>query len=219
MSYPGQFIVVEGLEGAGKSTAINQVVKQLRQVGVKVKTVREPGGTALGESLRKLIKNPEFKASMSSKTELLLLYAARIQLVEEEILPALKKGCWVVSDRFELSSFAYQGGGRRLSLDFIQALSQFSLSGFKPDLTLLLKIKPEIGLERAKGRGALDRIELEAIDFFNRTEEVYLQYAKQDDRIKIIDAERSIKDVQRQIRTTLTQFIDTVSTVEPGRNE
>lgn len=213
MSYPGKFIVVEGLEGAGKSSAIHQIVQQIKSRQRDVKTVREPGGTALGEALRELIKNTEYKSTMSPKTELLMLYAARIQLLEEEIIPALKQGTWVVSDRFELSSFAYQGGGRQLSLEFIEQLSAFCLNDFKPDLTLLLAIDPALGLERAKGRGALDRIEMEAMDFFNRTEAVYLQKAKKDQRIKVIDAAKSFKEVQSQIQRIITRFLnDSVET-------
>lgn len=142
---PGKLIVIEGLEGAGKSTAVDTLVTLLSEAGISAITTREPGGTEIGEQLRSIIKNPQYKNILDDKSELLLLYTARTQLLEEVIKPALKKGCWVIADRFELSTRAYQGGGRGLNLNVINQLSEFCLDGFKPDLTLYLDISPEQG--------------------------------------------------------------------------
>src|SRR5690606_8845031 len=110
MSFSGKFIAIEGLEGAGKSSAVELLVNRLQQASIQVLITREPGGTAIGEILRSILKDPRYKETLNAKTELLLLYAARIQLINEVILPALKQGIWVITDRFELSTFAYQGG-------------------------------------------------------------------------------------------------------------
>ncbi|MCL9684574.1 dTMP kinase [Legionella maioricensis] len=204
----GKLIVIEGLEGAGKSTAVNIVIDLLSQLDIKTITTREPGGTAIGETLRTIIKNPEYSDVLDDRSELLLLYTARIQLVEQVIKPALQQGYWVIADRFELSTMAYQGGGRGLDPNMIKTLSSFCLNGFKPDLTLYLDINPELGMERAKLRGKFDRIEQQAIDFFHRVHETYIQYIKADPNIFIIDASRSLQEVTIAIQQTMTQFIE-----------
>lgn len=162
----GKLIVIEGLEGAGKSTAIKTVIELLEKRHIKTLTTREPGGTVIGEILRDLIKNPEYRDILDDRSELLLLYTARIQLLEEVIKPSLRQGIWVIADRFELSTMAYQGGGRGLDQEVINQLSSFALRGFKPDLTLYLDIGPEEGMTRVKSRGEIDRIEQQSIDFF-----------------------------------------------------
>lgn len=206
----GKLIVIEGLEGAGKSTAVHTVLDLLSQKNINTLTTREPGGTAIGEILRSIIKNIEYKDVLDDRSELLLLYTARIQLVEQVIKPALKQGSWVVADRFELSSLAYQGGGRGLDQNMIQNLSDFCLDGFKPDLTLYLDITPEIGMKRASLRGQFDRIEQQSIDFFNRVYDTYTHYIKADPKGVIIDASRSVQEVQHAIQKVMNQFLEQV---------
>lgn len=165
-SLTGKLIVIEGLEGAGKSTAVNLVVELLSQKKISTITTREPGGTTIGEMLRSIIKNPEYNNVLDDRSELLLLYAARIQLIEQVIKPALSRGQWVIADRFELSTLAYQGGGRKMDMRIINELSNFCLKGFKPDLTLYLDINPELGMERAKSRENLTGLSRNLLNFF-----------------------------------------------------
>lgn len=204
----GKFIVIEGLEGAGKSSAIQVVVDTLQQFGIKdVVFTREPGGTPLAEKLRHLIKH-EVEELVTDKAELLMLYAARIQLVENVIKPALAQGKWVVGDRHDLSSQAYQGGGRGLDQNLMATLKSAVLSEFKPDFTLYLDVDAEIGLARARGRGALDRIEQQNLDFFHRTRARYLQLVQQDPQAVLINAEQSIELVSEDIRQAVQKFIE-----------
>ncbi len=155
-----KFIEIEGLEGAGKSTAIQVVVETLKQNGIDhITRTSEPGGTLVAEKLRALVKEEHLVEELQDITELLLVYAARVQLVEIVNKPALARGEWVVGDRHDMSSQAYQGGGRQIALSTMQNLKQTALGDFKPDLTLYLDIDPKLGLERARGRGELDRIE------------------------------------------------------------
>ncbi|KTD50748.1 dTMP kinase [Legionella quateirensis] len=204
----GKLIVIEGLEGAGKSTAVNTVIDELSKRDISSITTREPGGTAVGEILRDLIKNPEYSDVLDDKTELLLLYAARIQLIEQVIKPALRQGKWVIADRFELSTIAYQGGGRGLDLQMINSLSSFCLNGFKPDLTLYLDISPEIGMQRAKQRGAFDRIEQQALEFFHRVHDAYIKYIHVNPDVVTIDASRSLTDVRCAIQEAIIRFLE-----------
>ncbi|BCA95345.1 thymidylate kinase [Legionella antarctica] len=204
----GKLIVIEGLEGAGKSTAVNSVIDLLSELNIKTITTREPGGTVIGETLRTIIKNPEYSDVLDNRSELLLLYAARIQLIEQVIKPALQQGYWVIADRFELSTMAYQGGGRGLDSNIIKKISAFCLNGFKPALTLYLEISPELGMERAKLRGAFDRIEQQSIDFFYRVHKTYIQYVKEDPDIVSIDAGRSLQEVRLAVQEAVGQFIE-----------
>ncbi len=161
------FIVVEGLEGAGKSTAISQVKQVLHDAGIDdVITTREPGGTPLAEQLRTLVKQGHPDEPLTDKAELLMLYAARVQLVENVIKPALAAGQWVIGDRHDMSSQAYQGGGRGMDTALMESLKATVLGQFAPSLTLYMDIEPERGLARARGRGELDRIEQMQLDFF-----------------------------------------------------
>ncbi|KJY90735.1 thymidylate kinase [Vibrio neptunius] len=203
-----KFIVIEGLEGAGKSTAINAVLDTLKQAGIeKVTNTREPGGTALAEKLRTLVKQDHVGEELQDMTELLLMYAARVQLVENVIKPALDSGTWVVGDRHDMSSQAYQGGGRQISKQTMAALKQTTLGDFKPDLTIYLDLDPRVGLERARGRGELDRIEKMDMSFFDRTRERYLELASNDESIVVVSAEQSIDSVAQDIRTHLTNWL------------
>lgn len=203
-----RYIVIEGLEGAGKTTAIKTVVETLAKVGItEIDFTREPGGTPLAEKLRQLIKHGIGEEKVTDKAELLMLYAARIQLIENVIKPALAKGRWVIGDRHDLSSQAYQGGGRGLSTELMQVLRNTILDDFRPDLTLYLDIEPTLGLQRARDRGELDRIEKESLDFFERTRQRYLELAAEDDTIITIDANKSLEEVQKTIRQTLSNWL------------
>ncbi|KTD00795.1 dTMP kinase [Fluoribacter gormanii] len=204
----GKLIVIEGLEGAGKSTAIKTVIELLEKRHIKTLTTREPGGTVIGEILRDLIKNPEYRDILDDRSELLLLYTARIQLLEEVIKPSLRQGIWVIADRFELSTMAYQGGGRGLDQEVINQLSSFALRGFKPDLTLYLDIGPEEGMTRVKSRGEIDRIEQQSIDFFHRVHESYIRHVEMSSNTVTIDARHSLQEVQQAIRHTMNEFIE-----------
>ena len=207
MTIKGKFIVVEGLEGAGKSTANAYVKQLLQQHQYAVVCTREPGGTPMAERLRDLVKQVSNDEVVAPETELLLMYAARMQLITNVIKPALSAGQWVLADRHDMSSRAYQGGGRMLDETFINHLRQAVLGDLTPDLTLYLDIDPRLGLERARARGELDRIEQEKLDFFVRTREKYLTIAASEPNIAIIDASQSITDVQQQLRTALQQVL------------
>lgn len=198
-----QFIVIEGLEGAGKSTAVRHVEAWLREHGItQIEKTREPGGTPLAERMRAIVKEIHDEP-LTIQAELLLMYAARVQLVETRIKPALSQGIWVIGDRHDLSSLAYQGGGRGIDEALIRQIKHAVLGDFAPDLTLYLDIDPAIGLARARARGELDRIELEQQAFFERTRERYLRLAAQDPRIRIIDASQNEAQVAASIRAEL----------------
>ncbi|EIU6819527.1 dTMP kinase [Vibrio parahaemolyticus] len=202
------FIVVEGLEGAGKSTALKTVLDTLKQAGIEnIVNTREPGGTPLAEKMRALVKEEHEGEELKDMTELLLLYAARVQLVENVIKPALANGQWVVGDRHDLSSQAYQGGGRQIDASLMKNLRDTTLGDFKPAFTLYMDIDPRIGLERARGRGELDRIEKMDISFFERTRERYLEIANADPSIVVINAEQSIEEVSRDIQDALNEWL------------
>lgn len=204
-----KFIVIEGLEGAGKTTAREAVVAVLRERGVEdIVFTREPGGTPLAEQLRVLVKQGIEGEQVTDKAELLMLYAARVQLVDTVIKPALARGAWVIGDRHDLSSQAYQGGGRGLDAALMRTLRDAVLGDFRPDLQLYLDVTPEIGLQRARARGELDRIEQESLRFFERTRERYLALAAEDERILTVDATQPLDSVTQAIKTTLTRWLD-----------
>lgn len=204
-----KFIVIEGLEGAGKTTAREAVVAALRERGVQdIVFTREPGGTPLAEQLRVLVKQGIEGEQVTDKAELLMLYAARVQLVDTVIKPALARGAWVIGDRHDLSSQAYQGGGRGLDAALMRTLRDAVLGDFRPDLQLYLDVTPEIGLQRARARGELDRIEQESLRFFERTRERYLALAAEDESILTVDATQPLDSVTLAIKTTLTRWLD-----------
>ena len=204
-----KFIVIEGLEGAGNTTARDTVVETRSELGVKEMVfTREPGGTPLAEKLRDLMLevNATDEEHVTDKAELLLFYAARVQLVETVIKPSLTRGAWVIGDRHDLSTQAYQGGGRGFDAQLLQTLRTAVLGNFAPDLTLYLDVMPDVGLRRARARGALDRIEQESLDFFNRTRARYLSLAQQDSRIITVDAMQPLEDVSANIRAVITRW-------------
>ena len=199
----GKFITIDGVEGAGKSTQIDFIRDYLSNKGINVILTREPGGTELGEKIRELLLSPETK-SMHSETELLLMFAARNEHIHRKIMPALAQGDWVLSDRFTDASYAYQGGGRGLDINRIAQLEQWVLQDFTPDMTLLLDVPVELGMSRIESRGKKDRIELEAMDFFNRVRESYIDRSKQfPDRIKLIDSSQTVEFTTQQIKAVL----------------
>lgn len=203
----GQFITIEGGEGVGKSTNIACVERYLTERGIAYIKTREPGGTPLAEELRELLLASRDEA-FSEKAELLLMFSARAQHLQHKILPALQQGLWVVCDRFTDATYAYQGGGRGLSMERIAALEALVQEGFKPDLTLLLDVDVTIGLTRAANRSAPDRFETEQHAFFERVRQTYLsRAAAEPDRFRIIDAGQALERVQEAIVHTLDQFI------------
>lgn len=205
---PGKFITLEGCEGVGKSTNLQFVQQVLQQQQIPVKVTREPGGTVLAEKIRQLLLENTDEV-ISSHAELLLVFAARAQHVSNLILPALRQGFWVLSDRFTDATYAYQGGGRGLDLGMIAWLEQAVQAELRPDLILLLDAPVETGMQRAKQRGKLDRFEAEKIDFFQRVRQAYLQRAAQDSqRYKIIDAALPLPAVQEQIRHSIDLMIN-----------
>jgi len=200
----GLFITLEGVEGVGKSTQAAFICARIEQSGRTVKLTREPGGTRAGEDIRELLLHAH-DAGVSAMTELLLIFSARSQHLEEVIRPALAAGEVVVCDRFTDATYAYQGGGRGIATDQIRTLELFVQGGLKPDLTILFDMDPAIGLQRAGGRSAADRFESESIDFFHRVRNGYLRIAEQEpDRVKVVDAAQPIAVVQAEIIEILT---------------
>ena len=204
------FVTLEGGEGAGKSTSRAYIVSLLEEYNVPFIETREPGGTSIGEALRELLLSKQGIAP-SVTTELLMVFAARAQHLHEVIEPALRDGKLVLCDRFTDATYAYQGHGRGFDLGEIEALERLVQRGRHPDLTLLFDIHPQLGMARARQRAELDRFEVEELAFFERVREGYLSRAKVDSRFKIIDASRSIDNVQHALREVLLPLIDGTS--------
>jgi dTMP kinase len=203
----GLFITLEGGEGVGKTTNLMFIKQFLETKGIAVVVTREPGGTVLAEKLRGLLLENQTEL-ISEKTELLLMFAARAQHLKNVIEPALERGDWVLCDRVTDATYAYQGGGRGIDTNLIAWLEQFVQDELRPDLTLLFDAPMELGMQRAKKRGALDRFESEKLDFFNKVREAYLQRARQySGRIKIVDATHSLENVQSDIQPLLETLI------------
>ena len=197
-----RFITLDGIDGAGKSTNLAVMKAWFEKHKLPVLFTREPGGTPAGEALREILLNPATQVSL--RTETLLMFAARQQHLETVILPALKNGTHVVSDRFTDATFAYQGGGRGVPLQDIASLEHWVQGDFRPDLTLLLDVPLEVSMARINQTREKDRFEQEAAEFFNRVREVYLQRAaKQPERYAVIDSSQSLDAVKNQIETAL----------------
>jgi len=203
----GKFITIEGGEGAGKSTNISFIKDYLEQHKLDVVLTREPGGTPLSERLRDILLDKN-ETEMSSDTELLLMFAARSQHLTEVILPAIKKGKWVICDRFTDATYAYQGGGRGIDFDRIAALESWVQGDIRPDMTIIFDLPIEVGLSRASNRSQPDRFEQESIDFFTRVRNAYLQRANQNpERYAIVDAEPDLEVVQKKLLQVLETLV------------
>ena len=200
----GHFITMEGIEGVGKSTNMAFVQQYLEAKNIPLVLSREPGGTALGEKIRELLLDHR-NQSMADDTELLLMFAARAQHLNELILPALEQGKWVLCDRFTDATYAYQGGGRGISAARIAQLEEWVQGELRPDVTLLLDAPTDIGLARAAGREqAADRFEREKQAFFEKVRNCYLEMARaQPQRYRIIDASQSLDQVTMQLRNVM----------------
>ncbi|HMM66789.1 MAG TPA: dTMP kinase [Dokdonella sp.] len=203
----GRLITLEGGEGAGKSTVLEALRLHIESLGIALRTTREPGGTALGEAIRSIVLDRGF-GEVCAESELLLMFAARAQLVRELIQPALARGEWVLADRFTDASFAYQGAGRGQPVERIETLERWAAGGLRPDLTLLLDLPVAVGLARAGERGNPDRIEHEQADFFDRVRVAYRSRAEADPRrFRVIDASRDVATVKADACAAVDRFI------------
>lgn len=203
----GLFITVEGGEGVGKSTNIDFLEAHLQNQGVELVLTREPGGTPLAENIRNLLLHVDTEP-VDQIAELLLIFAARAQHLKQVIEPALASGKWVLCDRFTDATYAYQSGGRKIESRKVQILEQLVQGEMRPDYTLLLDAPVELGMERARGRGELDRFEREELDFFHRVRHTYLQLAQESSgRYRVIDASLSLEEVQQQLRKVCRELL------------
>ena len=200
----GFFITIEGIEGVGKSTNINTIKGYLTQKKIDFIITREPGGTLLAEKIRDLLLEVNNDEKLSELSELLLIFASRAQHLEKLIKPALTKGKWVICDRFTDATYAYQGGGRGLDWGNISQLEDLVQEHLRPDLTIILDLDPRLGLERAKGRGELDRFEQEKMEFFTKVRTAYLKIAAADpERCIVIDASSELAEVSELLLNAL----------------
>ena len=196
----GFFITFEGTEGCGKSTQIDELAARLGHSGKTVLQVREPGGTCLGEAIRKLLQQDPAGEGMTPEAELFLFAASRAQLVHEQILPATARGEIVLCDRFLDSTTVYQGVARKMDVQAVASINRFAVGKAQPDLTILIDLPPETGMARVRARGKLDRIEQEAIEFFEAVRAGYLQIAKSEpQRFLVFDGCASIEKLQEEI--------------------
>ena len=204
----GKFISFEGIDGAGKSAHIDFAQQILESAGLSVVRTREPGATILGETLRHIVL--EKNAQFSPKTHALLMYAARVELTEKTILPSLKSGSWVLSDRFLDATFAYQGGGENLGLDQIAVLNTWALGDFLPDLTLLFEVDLETAQNRIlQSRTKKDHFENLNTEFFNRVQNAYLKRQKEEPkRIKIINSNLDLKKVRKYVEMHILKILE-----------
>ena len=202
----GKFITLEGVEGVGKSTNLALISEFVKSGGYDVLVTREPGGTTLGERVREILLDKD-EHGMTPMAELLLMFAARAQHVEEVIKPALARGTWVVSDRFTDSSYAYQGGGRQLGSDAVAALERQVLGGFRPDLVIILDLDVQAGLERASKVSEADRFESEEREFFERVRAAFVSRSSEPG-YHLVDAARPLIDVQADIATIIRELFE-----------
>ena len=202
----GRFITIEGGEGAGKSTAQTYLAERLTAQGISVLQTREPGGTPLAEAIRRNLLSLDVEAPVDM-AELLLVFAARAQHLSKVIEPALNQGRWVLCDRFTDATYAYQGAGRGLSAKHIGTLEALVQGDRRPDTVILLDMPPEIGLARARARGALDRFEQEKHAFFERVRQGYLRRAAElPDRYVIVDAAQELSKVQKSLEAVIATW-------------
>lgn len=201
---PGRFITFEGGEGVGKSTNIQAVARYLESQGRSVIVTREPGGTPIAEKIRNDLLKAHHEEPMSDMAELLLMFAARAQHIDAVIRPALARGDWVLCDRFTDSTIAYQGYGRGLGLEKIEQLKELAQGGLEPNLTLLLDAPVDVGMQRARARAQVlaeetDRIEAEAISFFEKVRQGFLELSQRHSRFRVIDATAPLEQVQADV--------------------
>jgi dTMP kinase len=203
----GRLITIEGIDGAGKTTVARALEAELRERGVNVRLLREPGGVVAAERIRELVKDPDLR--IGPRAEALLYAAARAQLVEEALDPLLREGTWVLLDRFVDSSLAYQGGGRGLGIGDVRAINEFGTHGLVPDRTLLLEVDLTVGRARSRAREeGLDRLEREQDEFFSAIASAYLELWREDpERVRRIDASRPLDQV---VAASLWQLSDLV---------
>ena len=202
----GKFITLEGGEGVGKTTNLRYIQECIEAAGIELVVTREPGGTEFAEKIRELLLTPSDE-TVCEMSELLLVFAARAQHLEQLIKPALAAGKWVLCDRFIDATHAYQGGGRQMNQQIINTLESMVLGSLQSDLTLLLDLPVELGMARARARAALDRFEQEKVEFFERVRARYLERAAASQgRIQVIDAAPALPEVQAQIAAALAQM-------------
>jgi len=200
-----KFITFEGTEGVGKTTQTELLQEYLQSKKIKTLVTREPGGTKTGERIREILLDKK-STNLDSHAELLLMFAARAQHLDEVIYPALKKNIWVLCDRFTDASYAYQGGGRGVPLSEILKLESVVQGNFEPDLTILLTCDIKTGMRRVARRGKKDRFEKERLEFFEQVQDTYLQRAKDNPlRIRVVNADQAINEVAIAIQTTVNQ--------------
>jgi dTMP kinase len=205
MTARGQFITLEGIEGAGKSTHLETIRRLLAAQHHDVLVTREPGGTETAERIRAILLDR--RGVMDPETELLLMFAARAEHLKVRIQPALNQGTWVVCDRFTDSTYAYQGGGRGFPMERIAALENHVQGAFRPDLTILFDVDVQTGLARAGNRGQADRFERESVAFFERVRKTFLDRAAQEPvRIRVVDASQPVETVEAALAGVLSRF-------------
>jgi dTMP kinase len=204
----GRFVSFEGIEGCGKTTQIGLLSEYLKQRNIPFTVTREPGGTAVGEGIRKILLHSE-TIHLTAASELLLFYASRSQNITEKIIPSLNRGEMVICDRFYDASMAYQGFGRGIPLEFIEKVTDLVCNGYRPELTILLDIDPKVGLTRARARNHTriedeGRFEMEDLEFYTRIRNGYLELAcREPQRIRTIEADRPIQEIHRDILKVL----------------
>lgn len=203
----GKFLTLEGGEGCGKTTNLAFIVDFLENNHIEVIQTREPGGTEISEKIRDLLLDKK-TIGLHADTELLLMFAARAQHLQQKILPALQEGKWVLSDRFTDSTFAYQGSGRGIDYQRIELLENWVQQGLTPDKTFILDLPIEVGMKRAAKRAELDRFESEKMDFFRKVRDGFLSRAKiNPDFYSVIDASVDLVSVQQQIAKELQKLL------------
>ena len=199
----GRFITLEGMDGAGKSTHIPDIIKLLEIKGVEVISTREPGGTALGEQLRTLLLNEP----MHPETETLLMFAARREHINQIIEPALARGAWVLSDRFTDATYAYQSGGRGVLAKKVVELESWVQGGLQPDLTLLFDVPVEVSVARLASARTPDKFERESVDFFTKIRNAYLDRALNNpNRFRIINSNQALENVKVEVKNVISSI-------------
>jgi dTMP kinase len=205
MNTKGLWVVIEGIDGAGKTSAVKTIQKVFEDQGLEIEVYREPGGTILGEHIRQLLKTEHL--SIFPLAEVLLFYAARVQLLKTLIEPKRSEGKSIILDRFELSTFAYQAGGRGVDSAIIQEISAICVGGQKPDLTVFLSVKPKLAYERVRSRGAQDAIEKQSIHFFENVALAYEMFLDSYPNVLEIDANQDFESVQLSIYQSVSAWL------------